>query len=571
MVFALAVLVPGAAVAALRIDGVSGALEDNIRALLTLDDAPCDVPDWRLRRLRRQADGEIRAALEAYGYYEPVIAIDPPERDGRCWRSVARVEPGEPVRLRSVDVTIDGVATDDPRFRELLRNRSLVPGDVLNHARYEALKRALTELARRQGYFAATFSASRVDVYVTERAADVTLHFSSGPRYRFGPVVFEQTVVSPALVERFVQFRAGEPWDGARVEELYNALLATGYFSSVDVRTEPRSEPDLDVPITIVLAPAKRQVYLLGAGYSTDTGPKLRAGYTNRRVNAPGHQLDASLSLSKVLSEVGVSYRLPRADPRIEWFSVDAGYRHDDTETSTSDIWKVGVKEFRRRRHDWIETRFIDVGVERFEVADERQREFLLIPGLSWSRTVPSNAQVARLDSGHRLTGRLSASTRLLGSDSDFLQADLYGKVILPLWSGGRVLLRGELGATLKDEFRDLPASVRYFAGGDSSVRGYDYESLGPTNDEGQVVGGSHRITASAEVDQRVWGNWSVAAFFDTGNALDSFSSLRTKSGVGAGVRWYSPLGPVRLDFAVPLDKDAPDDWRIHVTLGPDL
>ena len=112
---------------------------------------------------------------------------------------------------------------------------------------------------------------------------------------------------------------------------------------------------------------------------------------------------------------------------------------------------------------------------------------------------------------------------------------------------------------------------MRYFAGGDYSVRGYDFETLGPSDDTGNVVGGSHKLVGSVEFDQRVWGRWSAAAFFDSGNAFDDFSKLRFKSGVGAGLRWYSPLGPVRIDLAFPLDDDAPDDWRIHVTLGPDL
>jgi translocation and assembly module TamA len=565
-------LLPAAvALGSVEVRGVTGALRDNVLARLSLDEASCDVPPWRLRRLLRRADAEIRSALEAYGHYEPQITISAPADVDGCWRSTIGIDPGEPVRLREVTVTVSGPAAADPAWGRLRDRTPLTRGAVLNHATYERYKAEFLQLARRQGYFAAAFAAAAVDVHVTERAADVTLRFESGPRYRFGPVSFSQDVVRPGLVQRFVSFRAGEPYDGAVVEELYNALLATGYFGSVDLRREPRGAPDLDVPISIALTPARRQTYVAGLGYSTDTGIKLRGGYTNRRLNSRGHQFDASFSVSQVLSEAGISYRLPRADPRIEWFSVDAGYQHEDTDTSTSDIWKTGLKEFRRRRGNWIETRFVDASIERFEIAGERQREFLLVPGVSWSRTVPANPTVARLDAGHRLTLRLSGTGEFLGSDAEFLQADVAGKAILPLWPGARLLTRAEIGATLKDRFRDLPASVRYFAGGDASIRGYDYESLGPTDESGEVIGGSHRLIFSLELDQRVWRNWSAAAFVDTGNAVDSFASLSMKTGVGGGIRWYSPLGPVRLDLAFPLDKDAPDDWRIHVTLGPDL
>ena len=379
------------------------------------------------------------------------------------------------------------------------------------------------------------------------------------------------SLLRPDLVERFVDFRPGDPYDGTKVSDFYNALLATGYFSSVDLRSSPQPPPDLEVPVSVALTAARRQLYTLGTGYSTDKGLKFRAGYTNRRLNESGHQFDSSMDLSKVESIVGVSYRLPRRDPRVEWLSIDAGFKYEDTASKRADTYKIGLKEYRRRPADWIETRFIDASVEDYTIAEEESREFLLIPGLSWTHKKPDSPAITRPDKGHRVSLRISGTTELIGSDAEFLQADLYGKVIVPVWPGGRLLLRAEAGATLKDKFRTLPASVRYFVGGDYSVRGYDYESLGPTDDQGLVVGGSHKLVGSIEVDQRIWGNWSLAAFADSGNAFDDFSGLTLKTGVGGGLRWYSPLGPVRVDIAFPLDKDAPDSWRLHVTLGPDL
>jgi len=568
----LGALWSGITTAAVELKGVSGALRDNVLAQLALDDAPCDVPEWRLRRLRRDAEPQIRAALEAYGRYEPRIEVASLENRNGCWRDRILVEPGEPVRLRSVRVDISGEAASDEAFRQLLAGNPLRPGDVLNHAKYERYKRALQDLARRQGYFAARFTTNSVDVWAKERVADVDLELDSGPRYRFGDVRFEQSVVDEAVLRRLVSFERGKPYDGEAVADLYDSLLAAGWFGSVDLRTEPGAAPDLAVPITVTLSPARRHVYVAGAGYSTDTGLKVRGGYTNHRVNRRGHQLEAKASVSSLESEAGLSYRFPRGDPRVEWLSADLGFRHEETQTSESDIWKIGLRET-RRRHDrkWLETRFIDAAVEDFKVGDDSGHEFLLIPGISWARTVPEIVPVVHLDRGYRITARLSGTTEALGSNAEFLQAELAGKLILPLWPGARFLARAEIGSTLKDEFRELPASVRYFAGGDSSVRGYDYEALGPTDDEGVVIGGSHKVAASIEVDQRVWRDWYLAAFADTGNAVDNFTNLRTKTSIGGGLRWYSPLGPVRLDVAFPLDDDAPDDWRVHVTLGPDL
>jgi translocation and assembly module TamA len=112
---------------------------------------------------------------------------------------------------------------------------------------------------------------------------------------------------------------------------------------------------------------------------------------------------------------------------------------------------------------------------------------------------------------------------------------------------------------------------VRFFAGGDTSVRGYAYKSLGPTDPFGNVVGGENLLVGSIELDQLIADNWALAAFIDSGNAYDELKEFDTATGVGVGIRWFSPLGPIRFDVAVPLEQGAPDDYRIHITLGPDL
>lgn len=563
-----ALLVTATARAEVAIEGIGGDLRANVLAHLQLDDIACDAPSWRIRRLSERASQQIREALEAYGYYSPTIGIEN-GGDAGCWVSRITIDAGKPVLLRAVDVRLIEDGEPNPVLQELVRKQPLRSGAVLNHAQYDRLKQALADAARQQGYFAGSYQTSRIDVIAAERAADITLVYRTGPRYRFGEVSFEQEVLDERLVRRFVDFPAGSPYDARKISRFYNALTATGYFSTVDVRTSPGAPPDLEVPITVRLEAAQRKVYTAGVGFSTDKGPKARAGYTNRRLNDRGHQFDANLSVSPVLSEAGVSYRLPRQDPRAEWLHLDAGYQYEDTDTSRTQTYKTGVKEFHRRGANWIETRFVDLSYEEFTVADDNRHEFLVIPGMSWSHATLDSAPRPR--SGHRVSLTLSGTHEAMGSDSQFLQAQLYGKLILPAWPGARLLMRGEVGATAKEEFRTLPASVRFFAGGDYSVRGYDYESLGPTDDNGEVIGGSHRLTASIEIDQRIFDNWSVAAFADAGNAFDRFGDMSLKSGVGGGIRWYSPLGPVRFDIAVPLDKDAPDSFRVHVTLGPDL
>ncbi|MEQ1802362.1 MAG: autotransporter assembly complex family protein [Gammaproteobacteria bacterium] len=569
LVLALTVPLAGPARATVAFEGLSRTTEKIVRATVALDDEACAAPDARVRRLYRRADRQILEALEVYGYYAPTIDKTL-ERDKDCWQARFTIDRGPRVKLRNVRIGVTGPGESDSGLAAALRKSDdLAAGEGLNQRAYDEFKATFASVAQRRGYFDGRFAASRIDVYPAELAADITVDYVSGERYRFGPVTLDQDVVDPDLALRYVDFKPGEPYDAERVNELYTDLLAGGYFQNVEVRTTPRPAPDLDVPVTIVLTASAPRTWKTGVGYATDTGAKFRLDYLNQRLNRKGHQLEFNSSFSQITGEATLSYRMPRGSPRDEWLSFETGYKYDDPEDSTSDEFRLGVKDTRRRRGNWRETRSLDYVRETFQVGSEAESTSdLVLPGISWSnqpRLLPPRPRRA-----HRLSFTVSGTDEILGSDTAFMQLESEGKLVMPLGETARLLVRGRAGWTIKDEFKDLPFSVRYFAGGDDSVRGYDYKSLGPTDDEGNVIGGSDTLVGSIEYDQRVFGNWSVAAFVDMGNAFDSFKDLSLKTGVGAGIRWYSPLGPIRFDVGVPLD-DAPDSFRIHITLGPDL
>jgi translocation and assembly module TamA len=319
--------------------------------------------------------------------------------------------------------------------------------------------------------------------------------------------------------------------------------------------------------VHIALTPAPRKQVTYGVGYSTDTGPTLRFGRNNRRWNERGHQFGLSAQLSPVTSEVIASYRLPYGDPRQEWIHFDAGIQSEDTESSKSDSVALGVRRLSRGRLDWIRTDMLALEIEDFDVADQSGRSRLLMPGVNWNRTRADNR--VRIKRGSLLQLDVRGAGDALGSDTTFLQTVATARWIWPFANSGRALVRGQLGATAFEDFDELPASVRFFAGGDNSVRGYGFEELGPVDDEGEVIGGSSLLTASFEYEHPLRERWGIAFFVDTGNAFEG-SDLSLKTGVGLGGRWQSPVGPVRLDLAYPLD-DPTNDWRVHITLGPDL
>ncbi len=472
-------------------------------------------------------------------------------------------------QLRTVSIEINTGGTQDAELESAAQECALHSGEVLQHASYDSCTRRIARIARERGYFDADFIEKRIDVYPDVYAADITLHFATGRRYVFGATTFDQVVLNPDLIRRFVNITPGEPYDATLVRRLQRDLITSAYFDQVVFKPAPRGEPHFDVPIHVKLTPGKKFQYNAGIGYATDVGPKLRLGVLNRRINSAGHQIEFNANYSKVISDAGLTYRIPLNKPK-DWFSIDTGYKLEDNDSFKSKLFSAGVQRLQKRDNGWIRTLFLNLRLEDYEtgVLDDGVSR-LLTPGIGYAFV--EEDYPPRPLAGHRSSVQTLGALDGIVSDTSFLQ--LYGstKWVFELWSGARLLPRAEAGATLIDKLRTLPASVRYFAGGDVSVRGYAYNSLGPTDPFGAVVGGENLLVGSIELDQQIATDWSLAAFVDSGNAYDSINDFNPATGVGVGIRWFSPLGPIRVDVAVPLEKDAPDDYRVHITLGPDL
>ncbi|NNF61148.1 MAG: outer membrane protein assembly factor [Gammaproteobacteria bacterium] len=565
MLFIL-LLCPAMVMAAVRIDGIAGDLLANAQAHLALDDEPCDAPMWRVRRLLRQGNGEIKEAMQALGHYQASIESSLAAGDG-CWEAVYTVVPGAPVTVRKLDISLIGAAADDAEFTQILANAKLQQQQPLRHDHYEALKRALLDTASRRGYADARVLRSEVNVYPQESVADVLIEMQSGERYAFGETIFRQEVLTPKLVQGFMPYRRGDPYHSGQLADFYAVLSGSGYFGRIQVEPLLDTRSNGEIPVAVTLTPGKRRLYTAGLGFSTDTGPRVRAGYTDRRVSPSGQQWSSNLVMSRVVSELSANYRRPRGDPKTDWLSFDAGFKHESTDTSESDAYQLGVHRIRQRRNNWRENRFVDLLIEDFVIGEQQRTSTLVIPGISWSRTKAENR--LRPQRGLRVFLEARASGDMLGSDTNFLRLEARGKLIRKLSPRSRLLLRAESGISVTGEFSELPPSLRYFAGGDASIRGYDFESLGPRDASGQVIGGSGKVVASVEYEFTILPRWSLALFVDSGNAFEDLE-LQPQTGVGIGARWHSPVGPVRVDLAKPFNG-ADRSVRLHVSFGPDL
>jgi len=561
---ALGSSVAGAAEPSIDFTGVSGDLQENLRAGLTLSTEPCSAPEWRIKRLFRRADEELDKAARALGYYriklEKNLQFKQP-----CWRATFNIQPGEPTRLNQVTIRIEGDAQDDPAFVKLLKTTPVRPGSPVHHGNYETLKGEIETLAAERGYFDGRFSHRELKVEPATDQASVTLHYQSGPRYQIGTLALDQETYDPELLARYLKIHAGDPYDAGAIAATHRALAGSGYFELVSLKPDFEGAADGKINVRVELEPIKRTAYRVGIGAATDTGPRLSLAYDRRRINRFGHRLQSKLTLSSVDSSLGVEYLIPMQRPHIDQLSIRGGYRELDTDTTTSDTTTIGLRTL-GMRGDWNETRYLDWVSEESLIGDETTSATLLVPGISWARTTADHRMQPR--QGSRLNIELRGAHESLLSDASFAQLLAAGKWIQPLGKG-RLLLRADTGVTFASTFTDLPASYRFFAGGDQSVRGYEYQSLGPQDTSGEVVGGRYLLSTSLEYEYPIKGAWSAALFVDAGNAFDGWSDGLKRS-AGIGLRWRSPVGPIRLDLAIPQDRSQ-DSFRIHFSMGPDL
>ncbi len=562
------------------ITGASPALEANIRALLSIDSERCDADQGQLDTRRPALRREIERAAQGLGFYRLTHRLEF-SRSEECWALRIDVEPGDPVLFGRVDVRFPGTdASTAAPFASLLANAPVVEGAVLNHRLYENLKSSLSALAVENGHFSARFSRSELAVDLARNRADVVIEFDPGPRYGFGSIhISPIDALSDRFISRFVPFAPGAPYSTEALVELRESLNNSQYFTDVAVTpqlTSAQTAPGAarTVPVNIALQVRPRRSWTGGLGVTTDNGPRMTVNYEDRYFNRSGHRQNGDVALSTMESRANLSHIIPMADPARESLSVSLGYVGQDNDTFSIDTYKLGVSyrstiDIPLLGDEWLQNIFSNFQRENSALntvtVNSHESSNLTISGINWTRTAADDPIFPTR--GWRVFTQVSGASNAFVSDLSFLQLYASGKLVRTV-GPGRALLRLEAGTTLVDGVSELPVSIRYFTGGDQSVRGYQFGSLGALNALGEVIGGKHLLTASVEYDFSVRPSWKLAVFMDAGNSFADFNNITLHKSAGLGLRWLSPIGPIRADIAKGLDGG---NFRLHITMGPDL
>jgi translocation and assembly module TamA len=565
-----------AAEVSVKVDGVKGAVRDNVLATLAIAHAGSKPTADRIRQLHGQATHEIELALQPFGYYKPQVDGKLDETSADHFVARYTIEPGPLLRLEGVDLEITGAGAGDPGFRLLARRFPLRRGDAVLHPVYEAGRQSLVDYAAQHGYLEATFVTHEIRIDLAAYTARIRVTFHTGPQYVFGDVRFDDAMLDPDLLYGYLPFKTGEPFDLSKLLRLQTALASTPYFRRVEVIPEEDEAKDLKVPIHVLLVPARRERISLGLGYGPDTGVRTSVGYDVRRVNSRGHRAETTLNLSQVQQRFVGTYIVPKAIALTDFTTFSAGYddNHSVTDKHKTALLSVGLDRARGR---WRQHLDLAWQRETFDVGPDHGQATLLMPEASMQLIHADNVLYPL--SGRKIQLQLRVAKEGLVSDVDLVQGIAQAKYVQHLFGPVRGLARVRLGYTSTSDFHDLPSSLRFFAGGVESVRGYGYQELTPRTPEGLPTGGDLLVETSFEADAlffqfRSYGRFGGAVFYDAGNALmasqasNVLSQLKTST--GAGLRWLSPVGLVRIDAAFALDEPG-HPLRFEFSLGPDL
>ena len=552
-------------VPSLELTGIEGDLAENIK--LSVDPAryQCADSEWQLSYLKKKVRKQAQLALQALGYYQSKINLSIRQSE-QCWTFVMDVQAGEPVILTEVHVEVLGELAELPAYIKFTEKLPLQINKPLKHEHYKKTKSEIEVLAARYGFFNGQFTEHSLDIDIKNNQVFARLIFESGSRVHFGEIEIDYSIYDELFIQQFITLKTDSPFDSHALIKQQQILNGSGYFSTVEVAAERESISENKIPVKINLEPIKKHAYRFGVGASTDIGPRVSFNYKNRRVNRMGHELGFDSSFSKVRNEITLDYGIPQGKAGAERLDFQTGYLMEDTDSSENEAYKIAALLTRVSDSGWVRTVFLEYLFEDFKVAETNRQSELLMPGVRLKKTVSDNTIFPRKGWRFDISARVASEDLL--SSTRLLQLTTSSKLIIP-FGKGRLLARVEFAASDVGDFEKLPASLRFFAGGDGSVRGFDYKSLGPVDINGDVTGGKNLLTGSLEYEHPIREQWGLALFVDTGNAFNNFSDYELFTGVGVGLRWHSPIGPIRLDVAQDVEQEFSP--RLHLSMGLDL
>ena len=560
-----------------------------VSILYRLQDTPPDSVTGLEQRLAVALD-EARDVLHSYGYYSgrvrgKVERAESGGEDGKKGaRAVTRIVfmPGEQYTVGKTSVLAripETFAADEPRaYKNLPKTLAdagleegapAVAADVL-----DAVERARRAFLDNGFPFAATASTRYIADH-PNKTLEAEVHITPGAFVRMGGIERRGAeTVRDEYFDNLVIWRKGRPWNQSRIETLRETLRGTGLFQSIDIEPGEEQDAEGNRPVALSLQGAPERTVSAAVKYHSDFGPGLQANWEHRNLTGRGDSLRLALPVWLDMQEFTANYRLPYFLRRDQDFIAGGGALNQDTDAYrvSSGAFSAGVE---RRLSRWW-SGFAKGSVEggTIKEPDEDSREYIMF-GLPLGLTYDNTGSLLDAVKGQRVMLAATPYTGTYGSeDFNAVRSRIDAQAFIPLAGEDKLVLalRGVLGALAGAESGDVPPSIRFYSGGGGSVRGYEYQSIGPRNDKDDPLGGGSLAEMSVEARYKFTPEWGLVAFVDGGTVYDNVFEDPTRAmrfGAGVGMRLYTAIGPVRVDLATPLNpRDDDDPLQFYISIG---
>ena len=498
----------------IEIRGIKGerAIRNTDMNVKLIDKGEMDGSD----RYKQLVSDAVDKGLRVFGYYGSSVTFELKKRKGQRDLLIANVTPGEPSKIAGTDVEITGEAAEDENFTALRKNLPK-QGELVEHQKYDDYKSSISNLALARGYL-----------------------------------------------------KSGDPYLVSDLSELTNNFSSTNWFSSVLLQPHVREEDKL-VDIELLLYPRKKNSMELGVGFATDTGPHVQIGWTKPWINSRGHSFRTNLYVSAPKQNFEATYKMPLLkNPLNYYYEFSTGYEKENKNDTDTKALTFAALRYWNNSEGWQYFAGLRVRYDSYTQADFTDKTFLVYPTGGFSRTRLRGGQFPTWGDTQKIT--VDLGNKLWMSDANFFKVQASTAWIRTYAENHRFITRAEIGYLNTPDIRKIPPALRFFAGGDRSVRGYGYKKISPKNKEGKLVGGSRLVTGSLEYQYQVYPNWWGAVFADTGLAADAYKANELRYGAGFGVRWASPVGAIKFDIATPIrDKDNSKNIQFYIGLGAEI
>lgn len=519
----------------------------------------------QIEQLFSTARKQVREIAATEGYFDPRVETSL-RRNGE--QRIARLEviPGEPVLVQGVELSFTGPLRKDPqadaRMDRARRAFRLAPGERFRQAEWDAAKaRALRSIARTR-YGTATLAESQARIDPERGTAHLTLVIDSGPPVTMGaPRINGLQRYEERLVRNLNPIPPGADYDEDELLKYQRRLLASGYFGSAIVASSPSRDAPSDTPILVSLVESESRRIELGVGYSTDRGARAQASYRDNNLFDRAWRLNTRVAVDRLIQELHAGVAFPRLPSGIH-YGIETELRAEDIQGQDVLNWSLtGGRQFLTEEYEsGLTLQFLSERSRLDDGPEDNRSALFLNQRWLWNTLNdpinPRRGYSFQFQAGGALQGVLSTQT--------FGRLHTRANYLHPFNRDWTLALRGEAGAVLAESRSNIPSAYVFRTGGDTSIRGYAYESLG-VQEADAIVGGRYLLVGSVELMRWLNRQWGIGAFVDGGNAWDDLSDFEAVYGYGAGVRWRSPLGNLSLDLA---RGEANDEWRVHFSAG---